>query len=275
MLAHFLAVALTFPSVVYTVLLGVALVYWLFVMVGAVHLDGDGAAGGAAGGALDGIDGADAGGAGHGADGAHGHGDAHSLSAEHGHAGEHGHGDGDHAGALSGILASLHLRSAPITVVFSVLMLFAWLFSVLGMQAANALLPETSLTLARFGVFVLAPLVALPFTSVAIRPLARVFLPPVSTEKRDLVGKICTVRTGTVTDRFGEGLLEDGGAGLVVRIRIETGDVVRRGDQVVILGYDSDRHEFTVAPMDNLLDARDEERGASDGDAQNRNNRAP
>lgn len=229
MLAHVLAIALTFPSVVYTVLLGVVLVYWLFVMIGAVHLDGDGAADGA----LDGIDG--------------------------GHAGLEGHGDvgdvgGGHGGALSGILASLELRSAPVTVVFSVLVLFAWLFSVLGMQAANALLSEASLTLARFAVFVLAPLVALPFTSVAIRPLARVFLPSVSTEKRDLVGKICTVRTGTVTDRFGEALLEDGGAGLVVRVRVETGEVLKRGAQVVILGYDEERQEFTVAPMDNLLD---------------------
>ena len=50
MLAHFLAVALSFPCVVYTVLLGIALVYWVFVMVGAIHLDG---ADGAADGALD------------------------------------------------------------------------------------------------------------------------------------------------------------------------------------------------------------------------------
>ncbi|HEX7451636.1 MAG TPA: glycine zipper family protein, partial [Polyangiaceae bacterium] len=39
-----LALALSFPCVVYTVLLGVVLVYWLFVVVGAVHL-GDGSDG--------------------------------------------------------------------------------------------------------------------------------------------------------------------------------------------------------------------------------------
>ena len=71
-----------------------------------------------------------------------------------------------------------------------------------------------------------------------------------------LVGKVCTVRTGTVTDRFGEALLEDGGAGLVVRVRVETGETLKRGDQVVIVGYDDERQEFTVAPMDNLLDDR-------------------
>lgn len=258
MFAQFLAVALTFPSVVYTVLLGVALVYWVFVMIGAAHLDllGDGVA--------DGVDGAlDVGGAGgHVEAGGHLEGAAAGGHAEGAGAGDgadgHGH-HGHHGGALSGILASLKLRSAPATVVISVIVLFAWLFSVLGMQAAAAWLPPGALSLARIGVFFLAPLMALPFTSVVVRPLARVFVPAVVAAKQDLVGKVCTVRTGTVTDKFGEGLLEDGGAGLVVRIRVEAGETVKRGDQVVILGYDDDRQEFTVAPMDDLLAERPDE----------------
>ena len=262
MLAHFLAVALTFPSVVYTVLVGVALVYWVFVMSGAAHLDllGDGVADGAADGAIDGIHGGGhvdvgghAGGADAGADA--GGADAGADAAD----GVDGHGhDG---GGLSGILASLKLRSAPATVVISVLVLFAWLFSVLGMQAAVAWLPADALSLARLGIFFLAPLLALPFTSVAVRPLARVFVPHVPTAKQDLVGRVCTVRTGTVTDKFGEALLEDGGAGLIVRVRVEVGETLKRGDQVLILGYDDERQEFTVAPMDNLLDERTDEVG--------------
>lgn len=256
MFAHFLAVALSFPSVVYTVLLGIALVYWVFVMIGAAHLDllGDGVADGAGDGALDGIDG------GHG-DGA-GHGDAADAGDADG-----GHADGDggdaHGGALSGLLASLKLRSAPATVVLSVLFLFSWLLSVLGMQAAAANLPADALSLARFGIFLLAPLLSLPLTSIVVRPMARIFVPPVTTAKQDLVGKVCTVRTGTVTDRFGEGLLEDGGAGLVVRIRVDAGESVKRGDQVVILGYDDERQEFTVAPMEGLMDEREDERKAA------------
>jgi len=255
MLTNFLAVALTFPSVVYTVLLGVALVYWVFVMIGAAHLDllGDGVADGAADGALDGVGGhadiGDVGGhGGHGADGADG---------ADGGDGADGHDGGDHGGAMSGILASLKLRSAPLTVVLSVLFLFSWLFSVLGMQGVAAWLPADAVSLARFGVFFLAPLVGLPFTSVVVRPLARIFVPPATAVRKDLVGKICTVRTGTVTDRFGEGLLEDGGAGLVVRIRVDGGETVKRGDQVVIVGYDDEKQEFQVAPMDNLLDDRE------------------
>ena len=265
MLAHFLAVALSFPSVVYTVLLGIALVYWVFVMIGAAHLDllGDGVADGAGDGALDGIDGG-------------GHADAagHADGGDAGDAGEGGSAEGDgHAGghggggALSGLLASLKLRSAPATVVISVLLLFSWLLSVLGMQSVAANLPVDAQSLARFGVFFLAPLLSLPLTSIVVRPMARIFIPHVTTAKEDLVGKICTVRTGTVTERFGEGLLEDGGAGLVVRIRVDAGETVKRGDQVVILGYDAERQEFTVAPMDNLMDERDERDERDDGES--------
>jgi hypothetical protein len=108
-------------------------------------------------------------------------------------------------------------------------------------------------------VLLVSPVLALPITSLAVRPLARIFVSPVAAKHESLVGKVCTVRTGTVTDRFGEALLEDGGAGLVVRVRVETGETLKRGDQVVIVGYDRERQEFSVAPMDNLLDERPEE----------------
>ncbi|MDF2692221.1 MAG: hypothetical protein K0S65_604 [Labilithrix sp.] len=251
-MGSFLALALSFPAVVYTVLLGVALVYWLFVVVGAAHVNllGDGAmdaaADAAADAALDGV----AKGALEGAtkgmlEGAADHFDG-------GDAGDVGDAGGDHAG----LIAALKLRSAPATVVLSGILLFAWIFAMLGTKAAVALLPSTSLalTLAKVGLFVAAPLLALFPTSVVVRPLSRVFTPVKATTHDALVGKLCTIRTGTVTDRFGEAMLEDGGAGVVVRVRVDAGEKLGRGDQAVIVGYDPERQEFTVAPFDDALE---------------------
>lgn len=252
-MAHLLAIALSFPCVVYTVLLGAALVYWVFVMVGAarVELLGDGAADGI----VDGLDGADGGhdvgdAGGHGHDGLDGH-DGHDVADGDGLDGD-GHG---HHGALSGMMASLKLRSAPATVVLSLLVLFSWLFSALAMQAAEKAFSSDLLGFVRVAVFLLAPVVALPFTSLAVRPLAHVFAPPTVAARQDLVGKVCTIRTGTVTERFGEAMLEDGGAGLVVRVRVElaSGEKLARGDHAVIVGYDEETQEFTVARMDDDL----------------------
>src|SRR5262249_12353417 len=130
----FLSIALAFPSVVYTVLLGAAVVYWVFVIVGAAHVNllGDGAAGGALDGAGDGA--ADLG---H-ADVGHaevGHADVGDAGDAGGHAdggdadgGDGGDGDGNSgpgAHGLAGALAALKLRSAPLTVVLSCIILFA------------------------------------------------------------------------------------------------------------------------------------------------------
>lgn len=270
-MAHLLGIALSFPVVVYTVLLGVSLVYWIFVVVGAAHVNllGDGAADGA----LDGLDGGVDGGLGAdggldgGVDGAldgaakgalEGAAKAALDGVKAGAFDADGGGDG-HDGAFTGMLASLRLRSAPATVVLSVLVLFSWLFTVFGVQimrAEGGLFHGALASLADVALLLLAPIASLVPTSFAIRPLARVFAPPKAAANRDLVGKLCTIRTGTVTDRFGEALLDDGGAGIVVRVRVDGESTLKRGDQAVIVGYDPDRQEFTVAPMDGLLDER-------------------
>jgi hypothetical protein len=250
----FLALALSFPAVVYTVLLGVALVYWVFVVVGAAHVNllGDGAVDAAADAALEGA----AKGALEGATKGMLEGAAESLDGGDG-------GDlGDVHGGNGGLIASLKLRSAPATVVLSGILLFAWIFAMVAMRVLDGALTGTPLTIAKLAVLVLAPILALFPTSLGVRPFARVFVPTKATTHNALVGKLCTIRTGTVTERFGEATLQDGGAGLVVRVRVESGERLGRGDQAVIVGYDAERQEFTVAPMDGVLDDDEPKRNA-------------
>ncbi len=238
---QFLNVALSFPAAIFTVLLGVALVYWLFVIVGAAHVNllGEGVFEGAADGALDGV----AKGALEGATKGVLEGAAEHLDAV-------GTADGIDGGA-AGLMNALRLRAAPATVVLSVLILFSWMIVIGAMQLLGAFAVGGSAgTIVKLALLVLVPVVALFPTSIVIRPLAKVFTPPPVARHESLVGKICTIRTGTVTDRFGEATLEDGGAGFVVRVRIDAGgDTLARGDQALIVGYDADRQEFTVAPM--------------------------
>lgn len=218
-MAAFLALVTTFPVVVYTVLLGASLVYWVFVVIGAVSLDSHHHDGG-----LD-LDG----------DGVPDH-----LEGA----------DGHDEGGLAGMMAALKLRSAPATVVLSILVLFSWLFSIVGLQVFSGLVPTAVMGAVKLLLLIVAPMLALVPTSIAIRPLAKIFAPPKAVANKELVGKLCTIRTGTVTDKFGEATLDDGGAGLVVRVRVESGEKLGRGQQAVIVGYDDERHEYTVAPMD-------------------------
>ena len=244
-MAEVFVLALSFPSVVFTVLLGVVLVYWAFVMVGVIDI-GEGSEGalegkleGATKGLLEGaVDGA-------------GH---------HVEVGDVG-GDGDldldaddsGHGALAAIMSALHLRSVPATVVFSLIITFAWLVSVVSMQVATRFAPGQQGPLLSIGVLVASLLLSLPLTSIAARPLAKVFAPKHAPAKSDFIGRTCVVRTGTVTQKFGEATLPDGGAGLVIRVRIEDGKQLGRGEQALIVDYDAERETYLVEPMRELL----------------------
>src|SRR5262245_25041191 len=159
-MAEVFVLALSFPSVVFTVLLGVVLVYWAFVMVGVIHI-GEGSEG-----ALDGhIDGTTKGmleGATKGV-----------LEGTVDHVGG-AHGDGDFdlgddgdasGGTLAAIMSALHLRSVPATVVFSLIITFAWLVSVVSMQLVTRLMPSLSGFLVSGLVLLVSLLLALPLTS--------------------------------------------------------------------------------------------------------------
>jgi hypothetical protein len=249
-----LALALSFPSVVYTVLLGVVLVYWLFVVVGAISL-GDGSADAA----LDGFDADGAIGAGKGAlEGAakgalQGHLDAVAEDAGgFGDASDEVPGYDNDSGtgsAIALLVNALHLRSVPATVILSLIITFSWLVCTIAMQVAGRDLPRAAIGPVAWLSLVLAPLVALPLTSLAARPLAKVFRHRPATQRSDLIGKTCVVRTGTVTSTFGEAVLEDGGAGLVLRVRVDRELPVKRGDQMLIVEWDGEHESFLVEPL--------------------------
>jgi len=238
---------------VFTVLLGVVLVYWTFVMVGVIHigegsegaLDGhlDGATKGMLEGAVDHLGG--------------GHGDIGDIGGGDGDV-DFGDGDdgGDGNGAVAFIMNALHLRSVPATVVISFIVTFAWLASVVTMQLLTRLAPALLGVPVSLGVLLGSFIVALPLTSVAARPLAKVFAPKHAPVKSDFVGRTCVVRTGTVTNKFGEATLPDGGAGLVVRVRVEDGKQLGRGEQALIVDYDAERETYLVEPMRDVMNER-------------------
>src|SRR5207253_2681600 len=104
-----------------------------------------------------------------------------------------GHADGGDHGGLAGMMAALKLRSAPATVVLSVLVLFSWIISILAVQLLGSLLPVAIMGAMKLLLLFVAPLLALLPTSVAVRPLAKIFAPPKAVASKDLVGKLCTI----------------------------------------------------------------------------------
>jgi hypothetical protein len=228
--------ATAFPTVVFTALLAVVALYWCFVIVGALDHDVLGAA--------------------HGATGAH---DGASDALVDGVTADGGSALG-HEG-LPAVLNALGIRGVPLTVWLSVVILFSWAFTLLGMQFAgpaaaqvlNPVLSGALVALAGVGA-------SLAATAVVVRPLSRLNVTHTAVGHRALVGKVCRVTTLRVDAGFGQAEIADGGAGLLVQVRCAEPNDLTRGSEALIFDYDPGEGYFHVARFDDAPNARAVER---------------
>ena len=235
--------SLEFPNVVFTVALGVVLVYWLFVLLGTLDIDlfGHGDVGGHdVGGDIGGDVGGDVAG-GHDAGGGHdGGGDGH---------GGDGDGDGHDGDAESGGLWHfLGLGDVPLTISISFIVLTGWLASMLFTRYVQ----DDGL---RYAVLPVAFVVALLASAVLIRPLRPVFRVREGKTNRDYEGATCEITTGHVDDKFGQATIEDGGTVLIIAVRCDKPDKLKRGDKALVVEFDPERQAYIVEPAADMLAA--------------------
>jgi hypothetical protein len=253
-----LSIAASFPTLIFTVLLGISLVYWMFVLVGAVDLDGgggaaDGLAGagkGAVEGAMKGVlEGATKGVLEGGVKGVL-EAKAGALDAVDAKAGAGDAFDVPDGGVLATLVSALRLRDAPVTVVLSFFSLFGWTLSGLAMLT---LAPLVALPSWALGIPVLlgSIVVSLLLTSLVVRPLAPLFATRHAKRHVHLVGRVAVVSTGQVDETFGQATIEDGGAGLILQVRAAPSLGLKRGDRCLIT--EEEGGVFRVERMTDLL----------------------
>ncbi|MEM9693205.1 MAG: glycine zipper family protein [Myxococcota bacterium] len=263
---------LAFPTVVFTGLLGVVLVYWLSVMVGALDIDmfdgdavfegADGALEGADGaidGALNGADGV-LDGALKGADGMlDGMGEgADAIDAVAGAK----DGGAEAVGNATGLLHVLKLRRAPITVTFSFIVFFGWVASYLFQSLLGPLVSPLVPGWVAGVAFLLASFaIALPLTSLATKPLERVFKTQGANRRTDYIGSVCAVRSGQADATFGQAEVTLGYDHMIIPVRIDVG-TLRKGQRGLIVDYDEEREAYIIEAYDQLLASEQAESAA-------------
>ncbi|GIZ11199.1 OB-fold-containig protein [Pseudomonas sp. NCCP-436] len=201
----FLQTLLSFPTVIYSFLLCVAVIYWLVVAAGLLEID-----------LLD-IE-------------------AESVM----------EGSGQTEG-LAGLLYKFKLDGVPLTLMLSLLFFFGWFVCYF---VELWLLRHLPLGLLRYplGLLVIggAFVVAAPLSAAVCRPLRPLFLKAEATSNKSVLGQVAVVRSGRVSASHGEAILEDGGAGLILRVRCDETQGFRRGDRVVLLEYLAAEHAYRV-----------------------------
>jgi hypothetical protein len=259
------------PTVFFTIALGIVLLYWLFVLIGALDIDlfggdAEGAAKGlgdvlagakGAGDALAGMDGAGdalggmdgAGDAAGGADmGADGGGD--DLIAAKG-AGEAVKVEAGHHGVEGGFWHSMGLATVPITISLSVVVVVGWALSIMGTYYGGMVFGENSIILAVL-VGLATVVVSVPLAGLLVRPLNPIFRLRAGKTNRDYIGSYCTISTGQVNPSFGQATIEDGGTVLVIAVRCDKPDALKRNDRALVIDFDPTRHAYVVEPVENL-----------------------
>ncbi|MDX1453257.1 MAG: DUF1449 domain-containing protein [Oleiphilaceae bacterium] len=203
----------SFPTVIFTFLLLIVLFYWLVAMLGWVEID-----------MLD-FDLPDGG-----------------LDTELG-----GDAGMSNANALAGLMLRYGLSGVPVTVIVSFIALFGWFASYYAVHFLLAGLGDGWLRfLAGIPVLIGAFYGAVLLTALVIKPLRHFFKRvPQETIKR-VLGQTAVVRTSRVDEAFGEATLEDGGAGLVLKVRASPGSSFKLGDRVVLIEYDAEGNTYRV-----------------------------
>ncbi|MGW9115258.1 hypothetical protein ACWGRV_01230 [Streptomyces sp. NPDC055663] len=161
--------------------------------------------------------------------------------------------DGDLDTDLAGI------GGVPVTVSVSVMVVVGWFTSLTGTVLVHRS-GTTGLTRAALACAVFAG--ALLLGRFVLRVLVRCFRrrfpdePPPS--RQDFLGRVCTVRTGSVSSDFGQAeVTADDGSTAIVQVRLlapADGPVLTAGSAGLLYAYDDEGEFFWVSPYDKALD---------------------
>lgn len=238
----FFDVILSYPTIIYTILLGVGMVYWVVAIVGLVDFE--------SGGPDLGLD-LDPG-----------------LSVEPDIALEQdlsvdssipldpgmretGADTGDpqvKVSTLAGYLVALGLGGVPFSVVISLLTLFAWVISSLAALWVLAFVPTGLLRFAVGSVVLVGAFIfAIPAAAGCVRPLRRFFVTHNAISNAALVGQECVILTGAVDEKFGRAEVPAHGAGYHIRVVADTPNTLKRGDTAFIMDYDEAARIYRIA----------------------------
>lgn len=150
-------------------------------------------------------------------------------------------------GGVTGFMLKWGLTGVPVTVVISLLAVISWMVCYFIVSLSYPLIPFESIK-PLIGVVALIAsfLAAIPITNLFIKPFKGLFVTHTAVKKSSLIGKDCLVKTGLVNNRFGQAVLEDGGAGMLLDVRADSALGIKKGDWVILVDYDEKDGSYTV-----------------------------
>lgn len=139
---------------------------------------------------------------------------------------------------LAGLMLKFGLHGVPVTVIISFISLFGWFICYYLVHFLFGIVPEGILRyLAGVPVLLGTLYIAVMITAIVIKPIRPLFKKAQQQTVKYVLGQTAVVRSSRVDNAFGEAVLEDGGAGLILQVRTAGNDAFNQGDRVVLLEY--------------------------------------
>lgn len=216
-MGDFMGAVTGYPTAIYTVLLGVVVIYWVLAVLGMVDIE-------------------------------------HSGLDVDLHVHTHADGDTSDVGQLASYVVAFGLNGVPFSVAVSLLVLVSWTVSCLGGEWLLPLVPTMLLKLVAGTVLLVASaVIAIPITAVAIRPLRGLFVSHTAVTNAALVGQLCRVVTGVVNEKDGRAEVARRGASLNIRVWATVPNTLKRGSQALIIEYDEVAGHYLIAAHDDTV----------------------
>jgi hypothetical protein len=203
----------SFPTVFFTLFLALALFYWVVAILGLVDIE-----------ILD-------------------------FDIPDGQGGLHANPDTglSNANVLAGLMLKLGLRGVPVTIILTLMSLIGWILCYYLVHFSFGWIPDGILEfLAGIPILVVSLYVSAMLTALLITPLRPLFRKATQETIKNVLGQTAIVRTSRVDEKFGEAVLEDGGAGLILKVRSTEGETFKSGDRVVLLEYLSEQNAYRI-----------------------------
>ncbi|MGO2278828.1 hypothetical protein [Psychrobacter sp. AOP7-D1-21] len=154
-------------------------------------------------------------------------------------------------GFFTGLMLKFGLYGVPLIIILSLISLIGWLLSYLYTSFLHQNF-DSGVLYYVFGtgalIFVLV--VSMWLTGIIISPIRKNIARTPKRNSANNIGKIAIVRTLSVTDKHGEAELNDGGAGLILKVRSDNStSLFKKGDRVMLVEYLEEANTYRVAPI--------------------------
>lgn len=155
---------------------------------------------------------------------------------------------------LAGLFMRLGLLGVPVTIILSLIFLIGWILCYYLVHFLFGWVPDGVLRfIVGLPVVGLCLYVAAVITAIVIKPIRPFFDKAAQNTVKVVLGQTAIVRTLRVDNHFGEATLEDGGAGLIFKVRTQ-GDVsFSKGDRVVLLEHIKENNTYLVISEEDFV----------------------